>query len=183
MKNMFAFIIAVVIGLVSIFSGFASAAACEMMQSKFIVFSGVAISETEIIDKNTGFIYSGFENLEKFALYRCPAWITDSGYEIIDCDTWVNYLNDITYYEHDLTRVELCRALNNNDVVCSDGNIYSVCDGLMKTGQLYYVFFDKCNTDDNIYDDCIIEILDCSVYDVELYELNNMYILENTVNE
>ena len=175
MKNVIVLIIACAIGLISVFSS-ESVSACEMMESKFIVMSCVALNDCELMDKETGIIYGGFSDLKQYELYRCPCFVAERPEDnnIIDIDLWVDYLKYINSYNHDLTRVEICKCINNNMVISSEGEIYTMYDSFMNIDNYYYVFFDIMNTDNYIYDDIIIEILDCSVFDIELFECSQI---------
>lgn len=178
MKNVNTFIIAVVLLIVSIVFAPAAVAAAES-DNNYKVVSGLAISENEIvIDDN---IYSGFENLETNNYYRCACFADDNNNisEIFDLDTFSDYLLNINTYPHDLSRVDVCRAIDDSNLVDSSGNLWSVYDAGLTANNLYYVFYDKCNTDDYIYDDNIIYIMSVDSFDIEIYELNKMAAAED----
>lgn len=155
-------------------------AQAQEINGEFVVMSCIAIDSNTLMDKETGILYNNPVDLEVGELYRVPAFNAENpaDYEVIDLDTWVDYLWGITEYEHDLTRVEVCKALDKNSLIQNDGEVFCI-EGNLVEGNLYYTFFDKVNTDENIYDDRVIEVLPIDVFDLEIYELNKMCMEEN----
>lgn len=178
MKKINVLIIAVVFIIVSIFSSVSSVAAAADTDNNMCVVSGLAISENEIVIDNN--IYSGFEGFEVGVNYRCSCF-TDGDIitEIFDIDTFSDYLLNINSYNHDLSRVDVCRAIDDNNLLDSSDDLWSVYDAGLTANDLYYVFYDKCNTDDCIYDDNIIYIMSIDDFDIEVYELNKMAVAED----
>lgn len=177
MKNINTFIIAVVLLIVSIVFAPVAVAAAES-ENNFKVVSGLAISENEIMIDNN--IYSGFEGLDVNNYYRCACFAdSDIITEIFDLDTFSDYLLNINTYPHDLSRVDVCRAIDDSNLVDSSGDLWSVYDAGLTANNLYYIFYDKCNTDNYIYDDNIIYIMSVDNFDIEIYELNKMAVAED----
>lgn len=168
--------------LASILAGLlalANSCTAQAQENDFVVMSCIAVSENEVMDKETGFRYEGFSGLEFGELYRVPAFAAQNptDYEVIDIDTWIDYLWNLTEYEHDLTRVEVCKALDKNSLMQNGGEVFCI-EGNLIEGNLYYTFFDKVNTDEDIYDDRVVEVLPIEMFDLEIYELNKMYMEE-----
>lgn len=171
--------IAMLAGIVTLAGSFNTQAQAQEINEEFIVMSCIAIDEHTLMDKETGYIYDNPVALEVGELYRVPAFNAEcpEEYEVIDVDTWTTYLHDITEYESDLTRVEICLAIDEVSLAQSDDEVFCI-EGNLEVGKLYYTFFDKANTE-SIYDDRIVEVLPLEVFDVELFELNKMWLEEN----
>lgn len=172
-------IAAILAGLITLANS--CTAQAQEINGEFVVMSCIAIDSNTLMDKETGILYNNPVDLEVGELYRVPAFNAENpdNYEVIDLDTWVDYLwGFATNYEHDLTRVEVCKALDKNSLMQNDGEVFCI-EGNLVEGNLYYTFFDKVNTDENIYDDRVIEVLPIDVFDLEIYELNKMYMEEN----